>query len=249
MYFLESNYLFSAAKHPYINKSRILKHNASVMETKKLSSRMNQLSLDQERRRDVLFGVLFVISCGILFIYMLGVAENFWMAIVSLLVPSGFIGAISYGLSRLLPKDPEINELENEVNRRVELLRTELDAFLSLKKRQSEYWLNMTGHQFEKEVSLLYKAKGYDVQLTKGSGDGGIDIFIEMDGLRYGVQCKNYHGAVGPAAVRELYGTIQHEGLDGGIFIASSGYTKGAREFAGGKPIRLLDINDVLQML
>ena len=85
-------------------------------------------------------------------------------------------------------------------------------------------------------------------KLQKGSGDGGIDIFLEKAGRRYGVQCKNHHKAIGPAAIRDLYGAMSHEGLDAGIFIASSGYTKGAKEFARNKAITLLDINNVLRM-
>ena len=219
------------------------------METKQLSNELNQLISEHEKHKDTVFAVLASIACTILFLYMLNETGSFWMAIISLLVPSGFILAISYGLASLLPKDLGINELEQEMNRRTELLKIELDMFLSLKKRQSEYWLGMTGHQFEKEIASLYETNGYSVRLTKGSGDGGIDIFLEKDGLRYGVQCKNYHGTVGPAAVRELYGAMRHEDLDGGVFIASSGYTKGAREFANGKPIKLLDIRDILQML
>jgi restriction endonuclease family protein len=142
----------------------------------------------------------------------------------------------------------DLRELEQAIKEKKAYLDGELSKFKELEKKYAKYWLNLSGHQFEKEVAKLYEAHGYDVQVTKGSGDGGIDIFLEKAGRRYGVQCKNHHKAIGPAAIRDLYGAMSHEGLDAGIFIASSGYTKGAKEFARNKAITLLDINNVLRM-
>jgi hypothetical protein len=41
---------------------------------------------------------------------------------------------------------------------------------------------------------------------------------------------------------------MTHEGVSSGIFISSTGYTKGAREFCQGKSIALLDIHDIIKM-
>jgi restriction system protein len=44
-----------------------------------------------------------------------------------------------------------------------------------------------------------------------------------------------------PTHVRDLYGTMQHEGATLGIMITTSGYGPGSVEFANGKPLHLID--------
>ena len=109
------------------------------------------------------------------------------------------------------------------------------------------YWTSMSGHEFEKNIADLYRKRGYQVRVTRGSGDGGIDLYMEKNGVKYVVQCKNHKNQVGPAPVRDLFGAMTAERITHGIFIASGGYTTGARDFANGR-IELLDIHDVLKM-
>lgn len=208
----------------------------------------NGLISEHEKHKDTVAIVFASLACVVVFLFLLNSLDGFGVALIAMIYPALFIFGISYGLSSLLPKDPAISTLQLGINEREKWIKAERGEFLAIKKEQTEYWLGLSGHQFEKEIASIYEAYGYEVRLTKGSGDGGIDIFLINDGERYGVQCKNYHGAVGPAAVRDLYGAMRHEELDGGIFIASSGYTKGAKEFAEGKPIRLLKIEDILRI-
>ena len=57
------------------------------------------------------------------------------------------------------------------------------------------------GHQ-----DLILKHRGFiDVEVTKGSGDYGIDILAEKDGITYAIQCKCYSAPVGVKAVQEAY--------------------------------------------
>ena len=179
--------------------------------------------------------------------------ENPLTGLISLLFPSlmvfGLGYGLAYGLAGLFSKNnPELESLELAIQEKVAYLDENLRIIKEIEKRHQTYWLNLNGWQFEKEIANKYEDYGYDAIVTKGSGDGGIDIFLEKDGLRYGVQCKNHRAPVGPSAVRDLFGAMAHEKLDGGVFIASTGYTKGAIEFARNKPIQLLDINDVLKM-
>ncbi len=50
-----------------------------------------------------------------------------------------------------------------------------------------------------------------------------------------------YTKTVSPTHVRDLYGTMQHEGATLGIMITTSGYGPGSVEFANGKPLHLID--------
>jgi restriction system protein len=65
-------------------------------------------------------------------------------------------------------------------------------------------------------------------------------------GGKYVIQAKLYHKTVPPSAVRDLYGTMQHEGATSGILITTSGYGPTSYEFASGKPLQLIDGSGLL---
>lgn len=74
------------------------------------------------------------------------------------------------------------------------------------KKRKTGFMDDMEGHDFEYFCAELLKGSGFvDVEVTKGSGDYGIDILAEKDGVTYGIQCKCYTDSVGVKAVQEAY--------------------------------------------
>lgn len=64
----------------------------------------------------------------------------------------------------------------------------------------------MEGHDFEYFCANLLERRGFiEVEVTKGSGDYGIDILAEKDGVTYAIQCKCYSAPVGVKAVQEAY--------------------------------------------
>ncbi len=64
----------------------------------------------------------------------------------------------------------------------------------------------MEGHEFEYFCADLLEKRGFEeVEVTKGSGDYGVDILAEKDGVTYAIQCKRYDGPVGVKAVQEAY--------------------------------------------
>lgn len=64
----------------------------------------------------------------------------------------------------------------------------------------------MEGHDFEYFCADLLKRRGFEeVEVTKGSGDYGVDILAEKDGVTYAIQCKCYTEPVGVKAVQEAY--------------------------------------------
>jgi restriction system protein len=60
------------------------------------------------------------------------------------------------------------------------------------------------------------------------------------------VQCKAHRSYVSPGAVRDLYGTLLHEHADQAWLVTTSGFHPGAREFAKGKPMRLITMAGIL---
>ena len=116
-----------------------------------------------------------------------------------------------------------------------------------LRKRE-EYWSGLSGLEFERELGNLCERRGYEVSFTPVSGDGGADLILHKDGKTTVVQCKRHKSPASPAVVRELYGTMVHLGADRAILACTGGFTKGVRDFVGGKPIILVSALDLARM-
>ncbi len=109
-------------------------------------------------------------------------------------------------------------------------------------------WIRMSGLDFEKAITRILKARGFDARVTKGSGDGGVDIEIFANGrLDTLIQCKRYKSACGPSVVRELYGAMLHAGATRAVLICLGGFSGAAKEFAECKPIRLVDSKQLIE--
>ena len=68
--------------------------------------------------------------------------------------------------------------------------------------RRTGFMDEMEGHDFEFFCAELLEQQGFmDVEVTRGSGDFGVDILAEKDGVTYAVQCKRYNSPVGVEAV------------------------------------------------
>ncbi|MGV2130111.1 restriction endonuclease [Agrobacterium vitis] len=102
---------------------------------------------------------------------------------------------------------------------------------------------------FEKE----FAARGGEVKVTQASSDGGVDaVAFDPDPITGGkivIQAKRYTRTVGVSAVRDLYGTMQHEGASRGILISTADYGPDAHQFASGKPISLFSGSNLLHLL
>lgn len=108
---------------------------------------------------------------------------------------------------------------------------------------------NLVRELFEKEFS----DKNGEVKITQSSRDGGVDAIVFLDDYLTGgkiiIQAKRYTNVVGVSAVRDLYGTMEHENAMKGIIITTSYYGSDSYEFAKDKPITLLDGDDLLNLL
>ena len=84
---------------------------------------------------------------------------------------------------------------------------TILIVIVSRRKRRAQSVLDeMEGHEFEYFCAELLQENGfYEVEVTKASGDYGVDILAEKDGVTYAIQCKCYSAPVGVKAIQEAY--------------------------------------------
>jgi len=100
----------------------------------------------------------------------------------------------------------------------------------------------MEGHDFEYFCAGLLKKNGFlDVEVTKGSGDYGIDILAEKDGISYAIQCKCYGVPVGVKAVQEAYAGRDYYDCMVGAVLTNQYFTTPAVEAARKLKILLWD--------
>lgn len=115
----------------------------------------------------------------------------------------------------------------------------------------------MHWEDFEHLVRQVFEAEfssaNGEVRVTQASRDGGVDaVIFDPDPIRGGkiiVQAKRYTNVVDVSAVRDLYGTVQHEGATKGILVTTSQFGPDARKFAQDKPITLIDGGNLLFLL
>lgn len=99
----------------------------------------------------------------------------------------------------------------------------------------------------------MFNVNGGEVKVTQASYDGGVDaIAFDDDPIRGGkfvIQAKRYNNVVPVSAVRDLYGTMIHEGATKGILVTTSSYGKESYDFSKDKPITLIDGQALLGLL
>jgi hypothetical protein len=117
------------------------------------------------------------------------------------------------------------------------------------KRTQIDWWSSMDGRRFEQEIGSHFRRRGYQVRVTGKPADEGVDLELLKEGRRITVQCKAHRKPIGPSAVRDLYGTLVHREDDEGWLISLSGFTRGAKQFAEGKPIRLKEIREIVEQM
>lgn len=110
------------------------------------------------------------------------------------------------------------------------------------KKRRPKDIDLMEGHDFEEFCANLLRKEGFlEVEVTKGSGDYGIDILAEKDGVTYAIQCKCYSTPVGVKAIQEAYAGRDYYDRMVGAVLTNQYFTTPAVEAAKRLKILLWD--------
>lgn len=91
----------------------------------------------------------------------------------------------------------------------------------------------MEGHDFEYWCAELLKKKDFqNVEVTKGSGDQGVDILAEKGGVRYAIQCKCYSKDLGNTPVQEVEAGRIYYGCHVGAVMTNRYFIQGAKDLA-----------------
>lgn len=117
-------------------------------------------------------------------------------------------------------------------------------------KQRPRHFDTMEGHEFEYYCAQLLRKKGFiEVEVTKGSGDYGVDILAEKDGVTYAVQCKCYTAPIGVKAVQEAYAGRDYYDRMVGAVLTNQYFTTPAVEAAKKLKILLWDRGYLESML
>ena len=113
----------------------------------------------------------------------------------------------------------------------------------------------MSGVEFEKFVTALLARMDFRTEMTRATGDGGIDIVAILDkpilGGKYLFQCKRYapDNLIGVSTVRDFYGAVTADKAVKGILITTSDFTVQAREFAERVGLELINLPQLRSLI
>ena len=108
----------------------------------------------------------------------------------------------------------------------------------------------MEGLDFEYYCAELLRNRGFiEVEVTKSSGDYGIDILAEKEGVTYAIQCKRYNGPVGVRAVQEAYAGRDFDDRMVGCVLTNQYFTQPAVDAAQKLKILLWDRDYLEEMI
>lgn len=101
------------------------------------------------------------------------------------------------------------------------------------------------GHEFERWVADALTAFGWKAEVTRGSGDQGLDVIAEKAGKRVGLQCKLYGSPVGNKAVQEAHAGKVYYGVDAVGVLTNAGFTPSASALALVTGVKLFSHHDI----
>lgn len=147
--------------------------------------------------------------------------------------------------------------LSSENKKYIDGLRTSIQDCIELSKEVEEEGFSsaenmdsMSGTEFETWCAALLLKNGFSkANVTKASGDHGVDIVAEKDGIYYAIQCKCYHSDLGNAPVQEVYAGKEMYKCQVGVVMTNRHFTKGARELAESTRVLLWDRDKLISMI
>lgn len=102
-----------------------------------------------------------------------------------------------------------------------------------------------TPEEFEHFCADTLRRTGWSVQVTKGSGEQGVDVLASKDGVIVVLQCKRWRRPVGNKAVQEAHAGMVHYSANAAAVIATSSFTRSAHELAQSTGVHLLHYTDL----
>lgn len=134
----------------------------------------------------------------------------------------------------------EIDKLKQIVSSRINSIKEKEKIQRLLEQNQEQETVKfdindvdlMSGAQFELFISYLFSKLGYATEITKSSGDQGIDIIAKKGNAVVAIQTKCYSKPVGNHAIMEAVAGAKYYNATKTMVVTNNGFTKSARELA-----------------
>lgn len=108
----------------------------------------------------------------------------------------------------------------------------------------------MDGKTFEKYLAALFKLQGYKTELTKASGDYGVDIIIYSSTEdKTIIQAKCYSKKVTISAIQEISAARSYYGTNNAWVITNNYFTQPAINLAAANGIKLIDRTSLANLI
>ena len=100
---------------------------------------------------------------------------------------------------------------------------------------------SMEGIEFERYLKQVFTSRGYYVELTKASGDLGVDLIARSRNDKIAVQAKRQNDKVSRRAVSDAMAGMRHYGCNRAMVITNNYFQNGAIELAKSNDCELID--------
>jgi HJR/Mrr/RecB family endonuclease len=98
------------------------------------------------------------------------------------------------------------------------------------------------GHSFERYIAKLMAARGYKAEVTKGSGDLGVDVIAHGPNVRYAIQCKiSSKQAISRRGISDVVAALTHYRCTHAMVITNNYFTPDAKKLAESTGCVLVD--------
>lgn len=110
--------------------------------------------------------------------------------------------------------------------------------------------MSSDGWAFERYCADLLLKNGFSkAEVTKSSGDYGVDILAEKDGVSYAIQCKCYSNPVGNKAVQEAFSGREYYKQMVAVVLTNSTFTQAANTTAEQTRVLLWDRTKLSELI
>ena len=146
-----------------------------------------------------------------------------------------------------LKNKPQPNS-ENYINSTLRSIISKLSEE-SDKNATLENFDNLEGLEFENWCANLLRINGFiNVEVTRASGDQGVDILAEKGEIKYAIQCKCYSSDLGNSPIQEVHAGKSMYNCHVGAVMTNRHFTSGAKELSKATGVLLWDREKLLQM-
>ena len=103
--------------------------------------------------------------------------------------------------------------------------------------------------EFEQFLVDILRFLGYTAAPTGKTGDQGMDVIAERNGVRLAIQAKKYSSAVGNDAVQQVFAGMHHHRCQRCAVITTAGFTASARALAISTGCLLIDGSQIPDLI